>query len=197
MRTLEVPPPRRKFTIRSSTCACRIEGALKYSPAAAVPVRTKMPDPMIAPMPRAVSDQGPKVFLSLCPGSLASAISLSMDLQQKSCLSEVRTEPVLLLAVCAKGPSLRGTECVEAGLRPAMTGSETRSHTLCAANYRFAWPRASFFTLRFCDPRAYSRGLSGFSAFFFFRAARLDFLRSSLLSFFVFAMSAFRNFVIW
>jgi len=56
--------------------------------------------------------------------------------------------------------------------------------------YRFAAPRTIFFTFRFFEPRAYSRGFKGFSAFTFLRAARLAFLRSSLLSFFVFAMSA-------
>jgi hypothetical protein len=56
--------------------------------------------------------------------------------------------------------------------------------------YRFAWPRTSFFTLLFLEPRAYSRGFSGFSAFCFLREARLDFLRSSLVNFDVFAMSA-------
>jgi hypothetical protein len=59
-----------------------------------------------------------------------------------------------------------------------------------AAFYRFAAPRTIFFTLRFFEPRAYSRGFSGFSAFTFLRAVRFDFLRSSLPSFFVFAMSA-------
>jgi hypothetical protein len=61
---------------------------------------------------------------------------------------------------------------------------------LSAAFYRFAAPRTIFFTLRFFEPRAYSRGFSGFSAFTFLRAVRFTFLRSSLLSFFVFAMSA-------
>jgi hypothetical protein len=59
-----------------------------------------------------------------------------------------------------------------------------------AAFYRFAAPRTIFFTLRFFEPRAYSLGFSGFSVFTFLRAVRFDFLRSSLLSFFVFAMSA-------
>src|SRR6266576_1103213 len=77
-------PVRRKFTIRSSTCACRIEGALKYSPAAAVPVSTKIPEPMMAPIPSAVSDQGPSVFCSRWPGASDSVISLSIDLQQRS-----------------------------------------------------------------------------------------------------------------
>jgi hypothetical protein len=56
--------------------------------------------------------------------------------------------------------------------------------------YLFAAPRTIFLTLRFLEPRAYSRGFSGFSVFTFLRAVRFDFLRSSLLSFFVFAMSA-------
>jgi len=56
-------------------------------------------------------------------------------------------------------------------------------------HYRFDVPRASFFTFRFAEPRAYSRGLSGFSAFFFFRAERFDALRSSLLKLDVFAIS--------
>jgi len=59
--------------------------------------------------------------------------------------------------------------------------------------YLFAVPRASFFTLLFFDPRAYSRGLSGFSVARFLRAARLDFLRSSLLSFLVLAMNAWES----
>jgi hypothetical protein len=61
---------------------------------------------------------------------------------------------------------------------------------LSADFYRLAAPRTIFFTLRFFEPRAYSRGFSGFSAFTFLRAARRAFLRSSLVSFFVFAMSA-------
>src|SRR5256885_12913865 len=56
-------------------------------------------------------------------------------------------------------------------------------------NYLFAVPRASFFTLRFFEPRAYSRLASGFSALRFLRAARLDFLRSSLLRAAVLAIS--------
>src|SRR5208282_6045664 len=89
-----VLPVRRKFTIRSSACACRMEGAWKYSPAAAVPVSMKIPEPMMAPMPSAVSDHGPSVLLSRCSGFSDSEISLSMDLQQKAWLLEVRTTPV-------------------------------------------------------------------------------------------------------
>src|SRR5580704_6687524 len=86
-----VLPVRMKLTITSSACACRIDVAWKYSPAAAVPVSTKIPEPMMAPMPSAVSDQGPRDFCSLWPGASESEISLSIDLQQKIWLSEVRT----------------------------------------------------------------------------------------------------------
>jgi hypothetical protein len=48
-------------------------------------------------------------------------------------------------------------------------------------DYLFAVPRTSFLTLRFFEPRAYSRLASGFSVLRFLRAARFDFLRSSLL----------------
>src|SRR5258708_21341968 len=86
-------PVRKKFTIRSSACACRMEGAWKYSPAAAVPVRMKIPEPMMAPMPSAVSDHGPSVLLSRVAACSESEISLSIDLQQKAWLLEVRITP--------------------------------------------------------------------------------------------------------
>ena len=55
-------------------------------PEIAVPITVKMPEPITAPMPRAVSDQGPSVFLSACSGSSESRMSLSMDLQASSWL---------------------------------------------------------------------------------------------------------------
>ena len=54
----------------SRTCACRIDGAWKNSPAAAVPVRTKMPEPIIAPIPSAVRDHGAKRLLQALTGRL-------------------------------------------------------------------------------------------------------------------------------
>src|SRR5436853_2044291 len=65
-----------------------MEGASKCSTAAAVPVRTKIPEPMIAPIPSAVSDHGPSVFRSWFSGRSDSEISLSIDLQQRSWLDE-------------------------------------------------------------------------------------------------------------
>jgi hypothetical protein len=55
-------------------------------PEIAVPMTVKMPEPMTAPMPRAVSDNGPSVFLSARSGSSESRMSLSMDLQASSWL---------------------------------------------------------------------------------------------------------------
>jgi len=61
-------------------------------------------------------------------------------------------------------------------------------HAQWVDRQRLAWPRAIFFTLRFREPRAYSRGRRGFSALRFLRDWRLAFFRSSGLSFFVFAI---------
>jgi len=57
-----------------------------FCPAMAVPMTVKIPEPMTAPMPSAVSDHGPRVFFSRCSGSSDSEISLSMDLQAKICV---------------------------------------------------------------------------------------------------------------
>ena len=56
--------------------------------------------------------------------------------------------------------------------------------------YRFAVPRAIFFILRFAEPRGTVRFALGVA---FLRAARFDFLRSSLLSDFVFAIESDLN----
>jgi hypothetical protein len=63
----------------------------------AVPMTVKMPEPMTAPMPSAVSDQGPSDFLSLCAGSSDSLMSLSIDLRASSWLS---SENLLAVASC-------------------------------------------------------------------------------------------------
>jgi hypothetical protein len=58
-----------------------------FCPAIAVPITVKMPDPITAPMPSAVSDHGPRVFLRRCSASSESEISLSMDLHAKICVA--------------------------------------------------------------------------------------------------------------
>jgi hypothetical protein len=55
----------------------------------AVPMTVKMPDPMTAPMPSAVSETGPSVLWRACSGRSESDISLSMDLVAKICLGSV------------------------------------------------------------------------------------------------------------
>ena len=54
-------------------------------PPMAVPMTVKMPLPMTAPIPRAVSETGPSVFFSACSGRSDSSMSLSMDLVAKIC----------------------------------------------------------------------------------------------------------------
>ena len=52
-------------------------------PAMAVPITVKMPLPMTAPMPSAVSETGPSVFWRECSGRSDSWMSLSMDFVAK------------------------------------------------------------------------------------------------------------------
>ena len=54
-------------------------------PPIAVPMTVKIPLPMTAPMPSAVSETGPSVFFRACSGRSDSSMSLSMDLVAKIC----------------------------------------------------------------------------------------------------------------
>src|SRR5713101_10065677 len=101
-----------------------------------------MPEPITAPMPKAVSEMGPRVFFNLRSGSSASAISLSMDLQHKSWLDDVRTVSVVWLVVvgiCAKGACL----LTPARNRRIMQGGAGASPAPLT-HYRFDVPRAIF-----------------------------------------------------
>src|SRR5579864_5915246 len=139
IRICDVLPPRRKFTIMSRTWAWRIDGALKYSPAAAVPVRTKIPDPITAPIPSAVSDHGPRVFCRRWPGVSDSEISLSMDLQQKSWLSEVRTTSAGSVVGCDK--RLESPENLAFSHQHSASGQRTSQ---CKKR---RWPNAKFLNM--------------------------------------------------
>ena len=66
-----------------------MEEVSNFSPAIAVPTTVKIPEPITAPMPSAVSDHGPSVFLRQCSGSSESLISLSIDLVANSCFRSV------------------------------------------------------------------------------------------------------------
>ena len=61
-----------------------MEEVSNFCPAIAVPTTVKMPEPITAPIPSAVRETGPSVFLSARSGSSESEISLSMDLQANS-----------------------------------------------------------------------------------------------------------------
>lgn len=65
--------------------------SLEGLPPIAVPMTVKMPDPMTAPIPSAVSETGPSVFFSECSGLSESEISLSIDLVAK--IWRARVEP--------------------------------------------------------------------------------------------------------
>src|SRR5258707_15221257 len=119
-----------------------MEGAWKYSPAAAVPVSTKMPEPMIAPMPSAVRDQGPRVFCRRCPGASDSEISLSIDLQQKSWLSEVRT--VAAGSVDAGSVDDGDKTWLSPQSDSGMSARPMPSVRMLRPS-RFDWPRTNFF----------------------------------------------------
>jgi hypothetical protein len=56
-------------------------------PPIAVPMTVKMPEPMTAPMPSAVSETGPRCFLRAHSGRSESEISLSIDFVRKICLA--------------------------------------------------------------------------------------------------------------
>jgi hypothetical protein len=76
----------------------------------AVPMTVKMPDPTTMPMPRAVSETGPRDFLSECSGSSESEMSLSIDLVAKICRDRVLVPRLMKIAtiVCGSGAAGEG-----------------------------------------------------------------------------------------
>lgn len=58
-------------------------------PPMAVPMTVKMPLPITAPMPSAVSETGPSDFFSAVSGRSDSSMSLSMDFVAKICRGRV------------------------------------------------------------------------------------------------------------
>src|SRR4051794_6590171 len=167
-----------------------MDGASKCSPAAAVPVRTNMPDPMMAPIPRAVRLHGPRLFFSRCSGSSESEISLSIDLQANSWLPE--GFGLLSVVACAKsGPAhvgfvqvfvahWQGGALANTNTRRTSQSNRVFQVLLETKRYRLLVPRTIFFTLRFAEPRGVVRLPSGLVLSAFLRAVRLAFLRSTL-----------------
>jgi hypothetical protein len=75
-------------------------------PPMAVPITVKIPDPMTMPTPSAVSETGPRVFLSACSGRSESEINLSMDFLAKIWRARVRSPAFwiyrILMIVCGR-----------------------------------------------------------------------------------------------
>ena len=79
-----------------------MEEVSNFCPAMAVPITVKIPEPITAPIPRAVSDTGPNVLFSLRSGSSQSVISLSMDFLAKSWLPRGAPFPVEKYVHCGE-----------------------------------------------------------------------------------------------
>jgi hypothetical protein len=92
------------------------------SPEMAVPMTVKMPEPMTAPMPSAVSDQGPRVFFSACAGSAESLMSLSIDLRAKNWLGRAG---LLAEAASSYQPSAFRIFVPRRRLSPGQDGAES------------------------------------------------------------------------
>jgi len=135
----------------------------------------KMPEPMTAPMPRAVSDHGPRVFLSLCSGSSDSRMSLSIDLRASSWLGRA------VLLVLRAGTCQCWRTVLALGFRISLRRAGTLFDS-SNVSYRFDWPRVSFLIFFLLAPRAPVRFALGAA---FLRAVRFSFFRSSLSSIFV------------
>jgi hypothetical protein len=171
----------------------------KCSPEIAVPMTVKMPDPITAPIPSAVSDHGPRVRLSECPGSSASRISLSMDFRASSWLrretllvpagvlhmtaGSVRDSfPEYKLRSAEKQKQLQASSSSQFVTARSCRGEAGLELKAAGCSYRFEIPRANFLTFFFCDPRGVVRLALGAA---FLRASRFTFLRSSLSVIFV------------
>ena len=131
-----------------------MEEVSNFCPAMAVPITVKMPEPMTAPMPSAVSDERAKCLLQPVFRFFRIGDQLVDGLAAKKLVALPCGCVALGDGLCqeTRSPShafqMRGIE--------ARTRSARASVNLLSASssYRFAWPRASFFTLRFFDPRA-------------------------------------------
>jgi hypothetical protein len=152
-------------------------------PEIAVPMTVKMPEPMTAPIPSAVSDHGPSVFLRQFSGFSESRISLSIDLRDSNWLASGK-----LLAWDFACRRLLVESSLPNNTGPATTGQDWKRlpqnlRSLFPASpwryLRLDCPRAAFFNFCLFSPRAPVRGPCGAA---FLRAARLSFLRSSTSS---------------
>src|SRR6185437_5623572 len=136
-----------------------MEEVSNFCPAMAVPMTVNMPEPMTAPMPSAVSETGPSVFFRRRSACSESAISLSMDLQQKSWFLPAfggESGALLVVGDGDNGPHSRKCDYLILAAPVAGVGLQGRAiapaPNLTAdgrwltAVYRFACPRTIFFT---------------------------------------------------
>src|ERR1700733_15566384 len=123
-----------------------MEEVSNFSPAMAVPTTVKIPEPITAPMPNAVSDHGPSVFLRQCSGSSESRISLSMDLRFSSWLARVKLLVLQNLPLRKGSAELDFAQLYKTGKGSRQKSQEPLLHRLaCAQSYlRLDWPRAAF-----------------------------------------------------
>ena len=131
-----------------------------FCPAMAVPDNRKMPDPITAPIPSAVSDRDPSVFCNLRSGVFRFRDQLVNRLAAENLLvggahNFVRWR----LArgwVVTRGlisPERRNSALtVELAGPPFVIFEGWDFRMPPAAHYRFAWPRANFLTFGFFDP---------------------------------------------
>jgi len=143
----------------------------------------KMPEPITAPMPNAVSEIGPRVFFKAFSGNSDSEISLSIDLVAKICLASALAPACEELVRGVSDYTMRFQKTSS----PSKAATATKSVDLAEEiSYRLLWPRAAFLTFCLFSPRAPVRGPFGAAAF---RAARFTFLRSCVsVMLLVFAM---------
>ena len=117
-----------------------MDGRSNFCPAMAVPITVKIPEPITAPIPNAVRDQGPRLFLRECSGSSESRISLSMDLRASSWLARA-----VLLVLSEPGSPFPPDACAECSrygsppevLRPRKSRAGTQRSAVLADS---GWP---------------------------------------------------------
>jgi len=172
-----------------------IEEVSNFSPAIAVPTTVKIPEPITAPTPSAVSESGPSVFFKQCSGRSESLISLSIDLVAKTCvprcvapafevwctsLNTQKQQP--MQANSPSHPRVPQVREANLGFLSAEAGAPHLAFQMWVYPYRLLAPLLAFFSFCLFSPRAPVLGAFGAA---FFRAARLTAFRSALSSIFV------------
>ena len=90
-------------------------GGIKLLPRDGGADTVKIPEPITAPIPSAVSDQGPSVFFRQCSGNSESLISLSIDLVANSCFRSVSAPLCYAVLYLHIAESPKGTTVISPG----------------------------------------------------------------------------------